>query len=158
MSTQRTSCRVKVFEIWTVPLWVTKAVSPLGKLTWACNMEVIEVRHVTECSMWFVAPLSMIRSDDLKDVLSITSSEKMECYKVDLNWKDVQEKIPDWFRMKLVWEIELAWGCEEVPMPRRPSRLEVFTASALKLELEELRKTSSCSHWVLEMGHYEEKF
>ena len=65
----------------------------------------------------------MIQSDDLKDVISITSFEKMECYKVGLNWKDVQEKIPNWFRMKLVWETVLAWGCKEVPTPRRPSRL-----------------------------------
>ena len=89
--TQSTSYRIRVSEILTVPIWVTKAISPLGKFTCVFSVEVIEVKQETECTIWSVAPVSMTQSMDENISLLTSFAEKTECFKLEL--KDKLEAI-----------------------------------------------------------------
>ena len=77
--THKTLWRTSFVEISTVPICVTKANSPFGRLTKVFKIAVIEVKQDTECTMWFVALVSITQSDLLKAILSTFLAEKMEC-------------------------------------------------------------------------------
>ena len=44
-----------------VPIWVTKAFSPLGKWTKELETQVIELKTEMEWTIWSVTPMSMIQ-------------------------------------------------------------------------------------------------
>ncbi|KAM4121627.1 hypothetical protein ACB094_01G020100 [Castanea mollissima] len=90
--TQSTSYRIRASKILTVPIWVTKAISPLDKFTCVFRVEVIEVKQETECTIWSVAPVSMIQSVDENISLLTSFAEKIECLKLEL--KDKPKAIP----------------------------------------------------------------
>ena len=75
-----------------MPTWVTEATSPLGRLTNVFKVAVIVVKHVMECTIWLVAPVSMTQSEAWKLSLSTTLAEKMECLKVGV--KGNKEFVP----------------------------------------------------------------
>ena len=82
--TQSTSYRIRVSEILTVPIWVTKAISPLGRFTCVFRVEVSEVKQETKCTIWSVAPVSMTQSVDENISLLTSFAEKTECFKLEL--------------------------------------------------------------------------
>ena len=57
---QNTFSKSNVRETCIVPTCVMLAISPLGNLIEIWTMEVIEVKNWTECTIWYVAPLSRI--------------------------------------------------------------------------------------------------
>ena len=91
--THKTLWRTSFVEISTVPICVTKAESPFGRLTKVFKIAVMEVKQDTECTMWSVAPVSITQLDPLKAVLSTFLAEKMECWKEGL--KRWLEWLPD---------------------------------------------------------------
>ena len=150
-------------EILTVPTCVTKAASLLGKLTKVFTVAITVVKHDKECTMWYVAPVSITQFELLKAFLSTILVEKTECFK--LGRKGILKFIPD---MKATLVLRL--GEAEVPttsnaIPVSPSTpvymqeeltlaaCEASPKPALELVLPELRKARSCSHCVLEIGH-----
>ena len=82
---------------------VTKAISPFGKLTCVFKVVLIDVKQVTECTIWSVAPVSMTQSVVWKHSLSTFLAENIECCKVGL--KERLEEVLDMVSMKL----ELLW-------------------------------------------------
>ena len=79
--TYKTPCKFNVSESCTVPIWVTKVCSPFGKDTKVFMVEVIVVKRDTECTIWFVALVSIIHSEVLCACLSTMWVEKIECVK-----------------------------------------------------------------------------
>ena len=59
--THNTSVRIRVSVRCTVPIWVTKAFSPLGKWTKELETQVIELKTEMECTIWSMAHALMIR-------------------------------------------------------------------------------------------------
>ena len=79
--TQRTLCSIRCSDIFTMPTWVTEATSLLGKLTKVFRVAMIMVKHAIECTIWFVAPVSMTQLVAWKTSLLTTLAEKIECFK-----------------------------------------------------------------------------
>ena len=74
---QRTFSKSKEAETWTVPIWVTLTISPLGNLTKIWIEEVMDLKKWREWTMWSVAPLSRIQSvEPICEVLTL--EEKTE--------------------------------------------------------------------------------
>ena len=82
--THRTLWRTRLSKILTVPICVTKAVSPFGRLTCVFRVAVIEVKQDTECIIWPVAHVSMTQSNSLKASLLMVFTEKTGCFKVGM--------------------------------------------------------------------------
>jgi len=58
--THKTLVSVRCAEIWTVPMWVTRANWPFGSLTLVERVVVIEVNNEMELIIWSMAPVSII--------------------------------------------------------------------------------------------------
>ena len=99
---------MRFFEILTVPTYVTKAVTPLGKLTKVFTVAITVVKHDKECTMWYVALVSITQFELLKAFLSTILVEKTECFRLGI--KGILEFIPD---MKATLVLRL--GEAEVP-------------------------------------------
>ena len=57
---QSTFSKIRVEDNWTVPMWVTLATSPLGNLTEIWITDVIDVKNLSNWTIWSVAPQSKI--------------------------------------------------------------------------------------------------
>ena len=138
---------------------VTKAISPFGKLTWVFKIVVIEVKQVTECTIWSVAPVSMTQSVVWKNSLSTFLAENIECCKVGL--KERLEEVPDMVSMKL----ELLWtDVEGTPWASviKPETLPLVLTDATwwfwPWLIPGLKRARSCSHCALVIGQWSDAF
>ena len=77
--THKTLVNVMEWETWTVPIWVIETKTPLGNSTEAFTTDVIVVRHERECTMWSVAPVSIIHKFSLTALGNFTLKTKTEC-------------------------------------------------------------------------------
>ena len=77
--TQSTFSRIRLGDIWTVPMWVTITLSPFGNWTKEVIELVILVNKLTECTMWSVAPVSSTQVSWLKVGLCEGLTAKIEC-------------------------------------------------------------------------------
>lgn len=76
VGTQKTSLRTKDHERTTVPIWVTIVDSPLGYWTVEWMDAVKVVKQERECTIWSVAPVSIIHVSNEKAVLFTIFEEK----------------------------------------------------------------------------------
>ena len=148
-----------------MPTWVIKATSPLGRLTKVFKVAVIVVKHVMECTIWLVAPVSMTQSVAWKTSLSTTLVEKIECLKEGV--KGNNELVLDMVSTKE--ELTLSEG----EMDEEVTPTTVGTPGALKSMLQtaplvltiatwwlvpwsilELKRASNYLHCALEIGHW----
>ena len=72
--TQSTLVKIKVPERHIEPIWVTKAVSPLRSSTIQLT-SVKSINRWMECTIWFVAPMSMTKVSPSKVVLFVIWAE-----------------------------------------------------------------------------------
>ena len=57
---QSTFSKIRVEDNWTVPMWVTLATSPLGNLIEIWITDVIDVKNLSNWTIWSVALQSKI--------------------------------------------------------------------------------------------------
>ena len=88
--TQRTLWRIRVDERVIEPMWVTIAVSPLGRATTQLTV-VNSMNKWTKCTIWSVAPMSITQVSPLKVVLLTICAEKIECLKSEFPKKDIPD-------------------------------------------------------------------
>ena len=120
---------MRFFEILTVPTYVTKAVSPLGKLTKVFTVAITVVKHDKECTIWSVAPVSITQSELLKAFLSTILVEKTECFR--LGTRGILEFIPD---MKTALVLRL--GEVEVEVPTTSDVIPVGPSTPVYMQEE----------------------
>ena len=62
--THKTLVKVKLEDIWTMPMHITIACSPFGKYTQEWTTKVMVMSWAIEWIIWLVALVSMIQSSD----------------------------------------------------------------------------------------------
>ena len=80
--TQITFSRINVGVTWTMPMCVTRTLSPLGKCTKDDKELVMVVKRDIEWIMWSVAPVSRTQVSVLWAILFEGFSAKIEFFKL----------------------------------------------------------------------------
>jgi len=117
---QRTSVKIKVSEILTVPIWVTAAYCPLGNFTVLEVIEVIEVNKEIEQIIWSVAPVSKIHGafgEFMKGVFWANDIEdaNTECFVSKWEkWEEI-DMLPPIVEINWSWgeKVEATWLADE---------------------------------------------